>query len=209
MTRRASIHNCCGDYRPLDLLRDESGRFARAECAVCGAHEDQRISEPLPTPSALKKQFAGWRFRTKATCLTCLKPPRKMPTKPEKAPFRINKHTTEKPAMSRTVAQLVTPANPQPTEAAKKAKRLVYQALEDYYDDVRKQYRTGNSDESVAKETGAAVEFVRSIREADFGPLGPPSELEALKIEVIQMGREVSEIHEKIERLYKRNGWAL
>lgn len=111
--------------------------------------------------------------------------------------------------MSRTVAQLVTPANPQPTEAAKKAKRLVYQALEDYYDDVRKQYRTGNSDESVAKETGAAVEFVRSIREADFGPLGPPSELEALKIEVIQMGREVSEIHEKIERLYKRNGWAL
>lgn len=111
--------------------------------------------------------------------------------------------------MSRTAVQLVSPAKQQPTEAAKKAKRLVYQALEDYYDDVHKQYRAGHSDETVAKETGAAVEFVRSIRDADFGPAGPPSELEALKLEVIQMGREVSEIHEKIERLYKRNGWVL
>lgn len=106
-------------------------------------------------------------------------------------------------------------AQPVPSEAAKKAKRLIYQCLEDYYDDKAKAYRPGYSDERVAKETGAAVGFVREIREADFGPLGCPPELQAVAAEIeaarkeLLMAREdalrrIHEIHTSIERLSMR-----
>lgn len=210
MTVRAVPSRWTGAYAPLELLRDERGRFARAQCDACGSHDERRFGEPCPDPNVLKKWFVGWRFRTKATCNQCMTPPRKPPKPPKPKPI-IERKQKVKPIMTRNVVSLTSEPKPkvEPTDAAKKAKRLVYQALEDYYDDAHKQYRRGHSDETVAKETGAAMEFVRSIREADFGPIGPPSELDALKLEVIALGREVGEIIEKIERLYKRNGWVL
>ena len=69
---------------------------------------------------------------------------------------------------------------PQPTDAAKRATRMIYQALEDYYDEHSKDYRPGNSDDTIAKETGASVEFVRKIHEEYFGPIGIPPELQTL-----------------------------
>lgn len=212
MTTRSIPSRLMGDYAPLALLRDERGRLARAECSSCGAHDERRFGEPCPEPNVLKKWFVGWRFRTRATCPACMTPARPpKPKPPKKPPVPIKRKEKVQPAMTRNVISLTTEPKPKPeaTDAAKKAKRLVYQALEDYYDDVHKQYRSGYSDETVAKETGASPEFVRSIREADFGPLGPPSELDALKLEVIQLGREVGEIIEKIQRLYKKNGWVL
>lgn len=113
----------------------------------------------------------------------------------------------------------------QPSEAAKKAKRLIYQCLEDYYDDQAKAYRPGHCDESIAKETGASVAFVREIREADFGPIGMPSELRELfeligsartKIEATRSEFEsrlrieaarVDELNRKLAALCRAKGW--
>lgn len=107
---------------------------------------------------------------------------------------------------------------PQPSDAAKRAKRMVYQALEDYYDDTKKAYRPGYSDESIAKETGAALDFVRRIREEDFGPLGVPPELQTLIDHAASLREEIGtafasyqsrldSFNSRITTLCRAQGW--
>ena len=66
---------------------------------------------------------------------------------------------------------------PERSDAAKRARRMIYMALEDYYDESQKRYKAGWSDQRIADETGASVQFVASIREDDFGPSGEPPEI--------------------------------
>lgn len=148
----------------------------------------------------------GWTFGSKLAC-------------PDHG--RKERTTTPRDTQKKEPATMATaPANPapQPSEAAKKAKRLVYQALEDYYDDAIKAYRKGHSDEKVATETGAAIEFVRQIRESDFGPLGQPSELvelmrdmNVLRVEsmaaIAEYQRRAADISNRLVRICKDNGW--
>ena len=84
-----------------------------------------------------------------------------------------------------------TPA--EQTEAAKRMRRFVYQALEGYYDDTARAYRPGHSDSSIASDTGAAEAFVRQIREQDFGPLAMPAELSAIMDAVMAAQQQAKE----------------
>ena len=96
---------------------------------------------------------------------------------------------------------------PVPSDAARMARRLVFQVLEDGYDDVAKGYRAGFSDERVAKETGASLQFVKQIRESDFDPVSAPSEFAKLEADLKAARAVVEAIATEMERLRKLRGW--
>lgn len=88
-----------------------------------------------------------------------------------------------------------------------KLKRQVYLALEDYYDDATKRYREGHTDKSVAAEIGCAEAFVKSIRDADFGPISPPDAFGAIRVEIDRLTSDLAKLRSSYDQLCNRNGW--
>lgn len=137
---------------PIELLSRQGGVTARLTCDQCGVHDAWNLVK-LPEPGVIKRHFTvrGWDMKKSAKCPQCQENNRKRKV------TGIKPTTTEPPK--------------EPSEAAKRAKRLIYQALEDYYDEQKKCYKNGKTDKAVADEVGASEAFVRQIREADFGPI--------------------------------------
>lgn len=153
---------------PVELLsrQGRGGVVARIACQQCGIHEEWGLGSP-PEPSILKRHFItrGWEVAKKGICPDCQakkKASKSMnTTKPQGVP-------AAQPAAKPTAAE-----EAKASEAAKRAKRMIYMALEDYYDEQKKCYKNGKSDKAIAAEVGASEAFVRQIRETDFGPIQP------------------------------------
>jgi hypothetical protein len=94
------------------------------------------------------------------------------------------------------------------TAAAKRVKRLVFQCLEDAYDDIGKRYRDGHSDQTVAEATQAAIEFVRQVLEEDFDPLSAPPEILAFERRLIAAYELHIKIADDLAAYKARKGWA-
>lgn len=178
------------------------GLTLHVPCEKGGHVVDVPVRSGLP-PDVIAKQMLnkGWSFGSRLSCPECGR--RRAKSNPDSK--KIAMSTTDKP---------------QASDAARKAKRLVYQALEDAYDDVAKRYRNGWSDDRVAKETGAAPAFVKQIREQDFGPLGEPVELASLRHEVdalraeasasnADLIRRVDALAQKLTNICRQNGWPI
>lgn len=101
----------------------------------------------------------GWQVGGKITCPACLATKRK-----RKAP-------PMKPATATGAATQPTVVTTADVEKLKKNKRLVIQALEDYFDERKKRYRDDWSDAKVAGETGLSEKFVIAVREEFFGSI--------------------------------------
>jgi hypothetical protein len=152
-------------------------------------------------PDGIAKRMlsAGWTIGRKLVCPDCQR----------------------KPKETKMVMTLVPdPAGeePKPTPAAGRARRLVYMALEDYYDEAAKQYKPGHSDASIADDCGVAAALVKTIREESYGPLAEPSEVAALRAELVratalakegaeELGRQIKQIETNLDRLARKNGW--
>lgn len=77
----------------------------------------------------------------------------------------------------------------------------LYMMLSDAYEPARKLYKQGWSDDRIAKETGLAIEFVRSRREQDFGPLAPPDMTEDEITSLVDgAAKTLGQIKQDIER---------
>lgn len=175
------------DARPVEVIKDGKCHIGRLVCAACGG-KDEVVLGNRPPPEGLRKNFQnkGWDLRRRPTCPEC-------GTKRKAENMSAN----------------VTPIkNTEASDAAKKVKRLIYMALEDYYDDTKKAYRDGHSDKSIADELGASEKFVATIRESDFGPLSEPDEFRELRGEVSKLASEVGKLQTKILETAKRNGWS-
>ena len=114
----------------------------------------------------------------------------------------------------------------EPTPDAKRVHRAVMEALMIAYDEDKKAYAQGYTDQRIADETSAAIEYVRKTREDYFGPLAAPSEFTALNRELDEitgrlnksrddMATVVQNLADSIDALHKRfhsvavrNGWA-
>jgi hypothetical protein len=145
----------------------------------------------MPPPEIIKKHFVvrGWELRRKPRCPECVK---KKEKKMSKAP-----NLTPVPS-SEIVA---------PSEAARRARRMVYMALEDYYDEAKKAYKPGYSDKKISEETGASETIVSQIRQQDFGPLGPPSEFAEIYASVTELKARLDKlaVAKWLERLIVTN----
>lgn len=109
--------------------------------------------------------------------------------------------------------------------AAKRAHRAVIAWLEESFDEDAGRYKSGMSDASIAKETGASPEYVAKVREEYFGPLKEPPEMEAIRAEMLQLHQEaerlrkdadaaakaleakVDALGERIIKMARSNGW--
>lgn len=113
-----------------------------------------------------------------------------------------------------TVTQLKAPAKPAVSasasvapEDAKRNKRIVIVALEDYYDEAKRAYRDGRSDAALATELDLAPTFVASVREEFYGKMAEPDGVAALRAELANAVKSVEAINRKLDDLCARNGW--
>lgn len=169
------------------MLTNINGAFtASVTCDECAETAEWRMSR-MPPPDILKKHFVvrGWELRKKPRCPECVK---KREKKMTKAP-----NLTPVPS---------TPDGVSASEAAKRARRMVYMALEDYYDEGRRAYKAGYSDKKISEETGASEAIVAQIRQQDFGPLGPPDEF-------TEIYASVAELKARLDKLAVSNGWSV
>lgn len=183
----------------------------------CSAgHTIEHQMEKMLPPDALKRQLAnrGWRLGKHLSC-------------PDHTVRERKSVTTEAPQPA-----VVTPAAGM-TADARKVHRAVMEALMSVYDDDGKRYSAGYTDQKVADETGAAVEYVRKTREEFFGPVAVPAELNEVRQEMdalvgsialarrdmAQINRNAKSrfdnldkiakgISDKLDRIAKKNGWA-
>jgi len=178
---------------PALLVTNGDGTVARVECAApgCSTADQWRINGRLPPAGIVKTHFTrrGWEISRKATCPACQRKPKMADISHAKPILHIATTDAAK------------------SEAARKARRLVYQALEDRYDDVKKRYRPTYSDKTVAKECDVAEAFVKQIREEDFGPLSVPDEVQALRDEAALAMKAAADLTKRLDALCLRNGW--
>lgn len=167
-----------------------------------GNHIADFFVKPGQNPDAIAKLMLhkGWTIGRNLTC-----------------PDHCRK--SERPKKTGPQPMEETKAKPAPSEAAKKAHRMLMMALEDYYDESTKQYRDGFSDARLAADCGCSEQHVRDTREQYFGPLTVPndvaefrSSLNSLRNEASQMAASVNKsiqaMEQRLDRLCKRNGWA-
>lgn len=167
-----------------------NGRFSiRATCGQCGHVKEISFSKRVSPDVAIPKiRQAGWTITGKNKCPECSKPKRENAVKSVAAPIAK-----------------IDPAKA--SDAAKRVRRLVYQALEDYYDDAKKCYRPSFSDATIAKELGASEAFVKSVRESDFGPIAVPTEVQELCGKLDGLAGSVASFQASLDALYEKNGW--
>lgn len=198
------------DTAPIKLIGKSGAITAQAVCGHCSHVDIFKLPASMPAPEKIRKHFInlGWQITKKMKCPYCLKK-ENIDIKEKKGVEEMNNKVSSDKLAQTDTNITNRAAIAQPTEGAKKVKRLVFQVLEDAYDDVNRRYRPDWNDDRVAKETGAAVEFVRATREADFGPIGPPDEIEAIRLEVDAISRELRKVTDSISAVYKRNGWSI
>ena len=175
------------------------GRLQVPLRCACGTEDHWSAAQMIGPDRVIPKIIEiGWSVDGKVTCPACI-------------------------VMNRRGKMRLVPGNPQPikeivmaaepkvqteaSDAAKRAKRLVYAALEDYYDDVAKNYREGHSDKRVSEELGVAEAFVRSIRESDYGPLSEPPEITSLREELKRLDGEMAKVRGRLDAICGKNGW--
>jgi hypothetical protein len=191
----------------LSFSQARVGQTLHIPCAR-GHTVDFTISARMH-PNGVAKQLLnrGWTIGRRLLCPDHTRQPK--PKKP----------TEEKdPIMAGTNGAAVAAPAVAPSEAAKKAHRLVMMYLEEQYDEGNKRYRPGWSDEKIADETGASPLNVKATREQYFGPLGQPPELDAIKAELTaleasvvktnaQHTEQIAAAKRRIADVCRINGW--
>jgi len=181
--------------RELDGLTAKmvSGRVrVTATCVLCGKDQHWDTATVFDHSAMVAKvRRTGWKTgRGKVACLPCQN---------KKKEKNVSKPVAAAPAVVAVSNEAADAAMPKvvASEAAKRAKRMAYMALIDYYDDAAKRYKPGHSDASIAAEVGCAEVVVAKIREDDFGPLGTPTEITQLIAELGQARAQVARLREE------------
>jgi hypothetical protein len=73
--------------------------------------------------------------------------------------------------------------------------RLLSRAIEDHWDDAVKRYRPGWSDVRVGEDQGVPIDWVKTIRERDFGGVGEDPGLEKFIAATVEIKAEMAELH--------------
>jgi hypothetical protein len=184
------------EWHGIEPTMDRGRLHARVTCHNCGAVERWSYSTFRPPESVVKDaRRRGWEISRRTVCRACAA------GRHHDAPVDMYE-TPEEPMTAN-----ITPIKSDASEAAKKAKRLVYAALEDYYDDAAKRYRPPHTDKTIAEELGVAEAFVKVIRETDFGPITPPDEYQKLVADMNHVTSELGKLRGRFDTLCGKMGW--
>lgn len=147
---------------------------------------------PGQNPEAIAKKLLnmGWTIGRKLRCPDAHK---------RKEPIMAAQDTRER-AMGTSSDIALAAAAPIVSPAAGRARRLVYMALEEYYDEIKRAYKPPNSDASIAKECNVSEQLVANIREESYGPLAEPNEVKALRDLLLAASQTLTETTERCVR---------
>lgn len=166
------------------------------KCSECGGEDHWSATRVINPNTAIPKIIQmGWKVGGKLLCPICVVAHRNH--------ARPNLTIVEN-AMTNNVTKLETG---QATAAARETKKLVFLALMDYYDEAKRAYKPGHSDKTIAASCNAAEAFVKSIREADFGPLDEPEDIARFREEILKMHVSLDTLKRNFTALCNRNGW--
>lgn len=156
------------DICPDCARRDREERNARR--AAANAKTDPTIADIWPT--------------TPPTNVIELKPVITEDTQPMPTPAK-----TPTPALTVVV---------EPREMSRTDKRIIFSKLEQVYGDEHTGYSNGWSDQKVASDLGVAVDWVRTLRDENFGPEGHSPEAKVVFEETRKLLDEVRAEREKL-----------
>jgi hypothetical protein len=196
-------------YTPLSFTRIGAQRYARLLCGSCGAHDDRPVETPLPLAWALRERFTalGWVIKSGMTCPACIASKTRHPSS---RPHAIT--SEERIAMPAHIAMIkpaIKTTPPVPSPDARAQRRDAHSLIEMAFDISSGTYRDGYSDAKISQETGAAEAWVIKRREEEFGPLGAPPEMVAMKLELVALSRECAAFTERMNAFYKRSNWPI
>jgi hypothetical protein len=158
-------------------------------CSCCGK-ETSYFNATLSNANQLLNHFVrqGWTFNRKESqfCSTVC-------VRTDKIKRQHEKREKDR-EMSTAPLNPVGAISPDP-----KITRRVIVALEEHFDDQRKLYREGWSDERVAKEAQASLEFVIKYRRDGYGELAEDPEYAKLRDDIHAMDKLFMEQLKKLE----------
>lgn len=175
----------------------EGGRLqVPLKCHSCGNTDHWSASQMLSPARVVPKIIRlGWQADGRLTCPACL---------------ALKHHRTEGKVIPMKPMQIVPTLKGQETssaDAAKKNKRLVIAALEDYFDETARRYRDSKTDKAVADELNVAEEFVIKVREELFAELAEPEEIVAFRSQIEGMQTGLDTLKRNFTSMCQRNGW--
>jgi len=199
----------------VDFTTTKVGQTLHVPCKRGDHVVDFSITGNMPPDFVAKKMMqAGWTVGSKIICPDCSRKKKA----PAAAPAQEEMTMATEPLPAGV--ELPPPAvGPRASPAAGKAKRLVYMALEDHYDENAKGYRPGHSDKTIATACGISEAAVKQIREESYGPLGEPIDVREFREALagcrtdINAGADaarqaVRTLELRLDALVKKNGWA-
>jgi hypothetical protein len=147
-----------------------------ADCA-CGM--SQRLHYPITNPLKVtinRYEQMGWTIKKnrQPVCATCNEKETAVALKP--APIQVG---------------------PDP-----KIARRIFACLDEYFDDAKKVYRPGWSDEGVAKHLGVSLEIVTNIRKSAYGELAENPEVVKLADDIILLRMELEDAFETTRKTF-------
>lgn len=86
----------------------------------------------------------------------------------------------------------------EPREMSRADKRIIFNKLEEVYGDEHTGYSSGWSDQKVASDLGVAVDWVRTLRDENFGPEGHSPEAKAVFEETRKLLADMRAEREKL-----------
>lgn len=98
-----------------------------------------------------------------------------------------------------TATPIPAPAIAQPREMSRADKRIIFNKLEEVYGDEHSGYTNGWSDQKVASDLGVPVDWVRTLRDENFGPEGHSPEAKAVFDETRKLLETMRAEREKLQ----------
>lgn len=173
----------------------------KIECSRCPRTEHYR--KPREAGKAVVIQHfekMGWfigHSPRKDLCPDCVaaKHPRKEPQ------LSVVKPSAPAPVMKLVPTQDNTPIADQPKEPTRDQRRLILMKLEGVYLDETTGYSPGWTDDIVARDLGCPVEWVRKLRDENFGPSGSNQEIDQFLAAVAVLQKDRDEINNLITNI--------
>lgn len=165
------------DDFPMVPVREADGRMVKCmmiTCAECGATATRRRTNGFADDQFRKM---GWAVGSKAShdrCPECL----------QRKVINMSEHKK-------------STARPEPVEAPQSAPgredgRLISRAIEDHWDAPLAGYKVGWSDVKMAEDLGVPLDWVKMIRERDFGGSGEDPTIQQFIAEQIGIRQEIT-----------------
>ena len=183
---------------PVARVTDGDGKSAfgaRITCGECGDYSDHPGRGDIDNEVYFERH--GWFVGKNEKRDRC---PRCRRKAVRNSPAKVVSHQSDAPNFAypkvedMTEAKQAQPSREVSREMSREDGRLLSRAIEDHWEDTSACYKLGWSDQRIAADMSVSVDWVKTIRERDFGGSGDEPGLAAFIAEQVVIKREIGEL---------------